>query len=161
MTILGSQSQQDHKWMEEALQLAREAAELGEVPVGAVIIYDGHVVGSGYNRREIDRDPLAHAELIAVRDASQTLDRWRLSGCTLYVTLEPCAMCAGALVNSRIDRLVYAALDPKAGAVESLMQICTDARLNHRMELTSGIAENESSLLLKQFFQNLRDSKSL
>src|SRR5688572_24885011 len=121
--------------MELALAEARAAAALGEVPVGAVIALNGQVVARAHNRRELDRDPVAHAELLAIRAAAQTLGRWRLSGCTLFVTLEPCAMCAGAVVNARLDRLVFGAHDPRAGASGSLFDIARDPRLNHRAEI--------------------------
>lgn len=143
-------------FMKRALELAQQAADLGEVPIGAVVVCDGQIVGEGYNRREIDSDPLAHAELIAIAQAAKHLKRWRLSGCTLYVTLEPCTMCAGALVNSRVDELVFGALDPKAGAVESLMEIVTDSRLNHRLRVEQGVMAKESSELLRGFFRSLR-----
>ena len=149
-------AQADEKWMHEALSLAKEAAKQGEVPVGAVVVYDGQIVGRGYNRREMDADPLAHAELLAIADAARTLKRWRLTGCTLYVTLEPCVMCAGALVNSRLEGVVFGAKDPKAGAVESLFALCTDARLNHRLHITGGVLEDEAARLLKEFFAALR-----
>ncbi len=146
----------DIHWMQEALKLAKKADALGEVPIGALVVCDGQIVGQGYNRREIDHDPLAHAELLAIQEASKTLGRWRLTGCTLYVTLEPCPMCAGALVNSRIDRLVYGAKDPKAGAIDSLFALATDPRLNHRCQITSGLMENACSGVLKEFFAKLR-----
>lgn len=149
----------DELFMKEALRLAEKAQSLGEVPVGAVVVLDGEIIARGYNRREIDQDPLAHAEILAIREAASQLSAWRLSGCTLYVTLEPCAMCAGALVNARVDRLVYGAQDPKAGAVQSLMHLCTDARLNHRLEVASGVLEEESAGLLKAFFKQLRAPK--
>ena len=142
--------------MQEALSLAQQAASLGEVPVGAVVVCNGQIVGQAYNRRELDHDPLAHAELIALKKTAETLKRWRLTGCTLYVTLEPCAMCAGALVNSRVDRVVYGAKDPKAGALESLFAIASDPRLNHRCQITQGILESECGGLLKDFFSGLR-----
>ena len=131
------------QWMLEALLLAQQAAELGEVPIGAVVVCDGQIVGRGFNRREIDHDPLAHAEILAIREASQNLKRWRLTGCTLYVTLEPCPMCTGALVNARLDKVVYAAKETKG-------------RLNHEFETLSGVLEKESSSLLKAFFKKLR-----
>ncbi len=146
----------DTHWMQEALELAKQAQTLGEVPIGAIIVCDGQIVGRGYNRREIDHDPLAHAELLAIQEASNTLGRWRLTGCTLYVTLEPCPMCAGALVNARVDRIVYGAKDLKAGAIDSLFALATDPRLNHRCQITSGIMENECSAILKEFFLKLR-----
>jgi tRNA(adenine34) deaminase len=142
--------------MREALSLARIAGERGEVPVGAVAILDGRIVGRGANAREAERDPTAHAELTALREAARTLGRWRLTGVTLVVTLEPCAMCAGAMVLARIDRLVYAASDPKAGAVGSLMDLSQDARLNHRFEVTRGVLADEAGELLRSFFRARR-----
>lgn len=147
---------EDRFWMEEALAEARRAAGIGEVPIGAVIVRDGEVVGRGHNRREIDRDPLAHAEILAIRQAADREGGWRLTGCAIYVTLEPCAMCAGALVNSRIERLVYAARDPKAGWCGTLGNLVQDPRLNHRLEVTAGVAEEESAALLRGFFASLR-----
>jgi len=151
----------DTRWMEEALAEARRAADLGEVPVGAVVVYGGRILGRGHNRRETLEDPLAHAEFLALAEASRSIEGWRLSGCTLYVTLEPCAMCAGALVNSRIDRLVYGARDPKAGFCGSLGDLVRDPRLNHRLEVTAGILETESATLLREFFGALRSSTVL
>ena len=142
--------------MEQALLEANQAAALGEVPVGAVVVREGALVASGFNRREIDQDPLAHAELLAIRGAAAVLEGWRLIGCTMYVTLEPCAMCAGALVNSRIDRLVYGASDPKAGFCGSLGDLVRDSRLNHRLEVRAGVLENACSRILKDFFAALR-----
>jgi len=142
--------------MLEALAEARRAAEIGEVPIGAVVVRDGEVIGRGHNRREVDGDPLAHAELLALREAAARTSGWRLSGCTMYVTLEPCAMCAGALVNSRVDRLVYGAADPKAGWCGTLGNLVQDPRLNHRLEVTAGVLEAESAALLREFFSRLR-----
>jgi tRNA(adenine34) deaminase len=149
----------DEAFMQQALALAQEAAALGEVPVGAVAVHDGKVVGTGFNRREIDRDPLAHAEVLALNQAARTLGCWRLSGVTLYVTLEPCAMCAGAMVQARVTRLVFGALDPKAGAVGSLYNLVEDPRHNHRLQVTSGILADDCRLLLKTFFGALRQKK--
>jgi tRNA(adenine34) deaminase len=152
----------DRFWMNEALAEARRAAEIGEVPIGAVIVREGEapeiseIIGRGHNRREIDRDPLAHAEILAIRQAAEKVGGWRLTGCTMYVTLEPCAMCAGALVNSRIERLVFAAPDPKAGWCGTLGNLVQDPRLNHRLELTAGVGEDESAALLRGFFSLLR-----
>jgi len=146
----------DRLYMEMALEEARAAAAIGETPIGAVIVCDGAVVARAHNRRETDRDPLAHAEMLAIREAARGLDRWRLSDCTVYVTLEPCPMCAGAMHASRIDRLVYGAADPKAGAVGTLYDLSSDTRLNHRFRVTSGVCATESSLLLKEFFAGLR-----
>ncbi len=147
---------EDQRWMEQALREASRAADLGEVPVGAVVVKDGRPVASSFNRRETDRDPLAHAELLAIRKAAVVLDGWRLVGCTMFVTLEPCAMCAGALVNSRIDRLVYGASDPKAGFCGSLGDLVRDSRLNHRLEVRSGVLEAACSRVLREFFVGLR-----
>jgi len=149
----------DEVFMQQALALAQEAAALGEVPVGAVAVHDGKVVGTGFNRREIDRDPLAHAEVLALNQAARTLGCWRLSGVTLYVTLEPCAMCAGAMVQARVTRLVFGTLDPKAGAVGSLYNLVEDPRHNHRLQVTSGILADDCRLLLKTFFGALRQKK--
>lgn len=154
--VQGAELDVDTAHMRRCLALAEEAAALGEVPVGAVVVHDGVVVGEGFNRREIDGDPLAHAELTAIAQAAKRLGRWRLSGCTLLVTLEPCFMCAGALVNARIERLVYGATDPKAGAVTSLGAVCTDPRLNHRMSVTAGVLDAECGAVLKRFFAELR-----
>ncbi len=144
--------------MTEALCLAREAAAAGEVPVGAVALFEGRVVGRGANRRESARDPTAHAELLAIQEAARALGRWRLAGVTLVVTLEPCAMCAGAMVLARIDRLVYGASDPKAGAVGSLMDLSSDPRLNHRFAVERGIRADECGELLRTFFRERREN---
>lgn len=143
-------------WMKEALALARQAGDRGEVPVGAVAVLDGRIVGRGANAREAAHDPTAHAELVAIQDAARTLGRWRLTGVTLVVTLEPCAMCAGAMVLARIDRLVYGASDPKAGAAGSLMDLTADPRLNHRFPVERGVLAAESSELLRSFFRARR-----
>ncbi len=145
--------------MQQALALAREAAGLGEVPVGAVAVHEGQVIATGFNRREVDRNPLAHAELLAMDAAAKALGAWRLTGVTLYVTLEPCAMCAGALVQSRVTRLVFGTMDPKAGAVGSLYNLAEEPRHNHRLQVTSGILADECRLLLKSFFERLREKK--
>ena len=143
-------------FMGKALEQARAAAEIGEVPIGAVIVCDGEIVAVGSNSREIDADPTAHAEMIAVRQAASVLGRWRLDGCTVYVTLEPCPMCAGALHAARVEACVYGAVDPKAGALGTLYDIASDTRLNHRYEVTAGVLAEESSALLKEFFARLR-----
>ena len=146
----------DVEAMREALDLARGAAARGEVPVGAVAVHEGLVVGHGANAREAARDPTAHAELAALQRAARKLGRWRLTGVTLYVTLEPCAMCAGAMVLARIDRLVYAASDPKAGAAGSLMDLTSDPRLNHRFPVERGLCAGEAGELLREFFRARR-----
>lgn len=147
---------EDEVWMMEALVEAGRAADIGEVPIGAVVVRDGQIIGRGHNRREIDGDPLAHAEILAIQDAARRTAGWRLTECTMYVTLEPCAMCAGALVNSRVERLVYGAPDPKAGYCGTLGDLVRDPRLNHRLEVTAGVLESESAALLRGFFASLR-----
>jgi len=146
--------------MRLALEEARLAASSGDVPVGAVIVRDGAVIGRGRNRREQDNDPTAHAEVMAIRQAAAAVGAWRLTGCTLYVTIEPCPMCAGALVLARIDRLVYGAADPKTGAAGSLWNIVQDRRLNHRLEITAGVLEPECRDLIRSFFQQRRETTS-
>jgi len=146
----------DAKWMREALVEARQAASLGEVPVGAVVVRADEIVGRGHNRREIDGDPVAHAEIVAIRQAAEAVGNWRLTGCSLYVTLEPCAMCAGALVNSRVERLVFGTGDPKAGYCGSLGNLVEDPRLNHRLEATEGVLSEECSEVIQRFFSKLR-----
>lgn len=142
-----------------ALEEARAAAQVGEVPIGAVVVCEGAVVARAHNRRELDTDPTGHAELIAIREASQRLGRWRLSDCTVYVTLEPCPMCAGLMHQARIARCVYAAADPKAGALGSLYDLHDDVRLNHRFDVTVGVMAEESSGMLKEFFKKLREGE--
>ncbi|MFT5354777.1 MAG: tRNA(adenine34) deaminase [Polyangiales bacterium] len=149
----------DEGWMQEALVLAKRAADRGEVPVGAVVVRDETIVGVGYNLRESAQDPTAHAELIAVRAAAARLGSWRLDECEVFVTLEPCPMCAGMLVAARVPRVVYGALDPKAGATESLFRLGDDARLNHRFESVSGVLEHECSAVLTEFFAAIRASR--
>ena len=143
-------------WMGLALDLAREAADAGEVPVGAIVVKDGRVIGRGANRREADQDPIAHAEILAIAEAAHAIGYWRLEGTTLYATLEPCSMCAGAIVNARISRLVYGCGDPKAGAVRSLYALLDDPRLNHRCEAQGGVRAGECAELLTEFFEGLR-----
>ncbi len=145
----------DEEFMREALAEAQKAAAEGDVPVGAVLVRSGHVIGWGRNRRQATSDPTAHAEIEALRQASQAVGNWRVEG-TLYVTQEPCPMCAGALVNARVTRLVYGCFNPKAGAVATLYQIPTDARLNHRMEVTGGVLAEDCAALLRAFFEALR-----
>lgn len=147
---------EDEAFMRLALELAEDAAGRGEVPVGAVGVVDGRLVAGAANSREASRDPTGHAELIVIREAAQRLGRWRLSDLTLYVTLEPCFMCAGAIVNARVGRVVYAARDPKAGAVQSLGAVLTDARLNHRPEVVAGVLEGPAGELLRAFFRARR-----
>jgi tRNA(adenine34) deaminase len=150
----------DREGMRLALEQARRAAELGEVPVGAVVVRGDEILGVGHNRREVDQDPLAHAELLALRQAAGRGTGWRLLGCTMFVTLEPCAMCAGALVNSRVERLVFGAHDAKAGFCGSLGDIVRDSRLNHRLEVVSGVLADECGAVLRGFFRGLREESS-
>ena len=147
----------DAGWMREALAEAEQALAHGDVPVGAVVVRDGAIVGRGHNRKEADADPTAHAEMIALREAARTLGGWRLVGATLYCTLEPCPMCAGAMVSARLPRLVYGADDPKAGAVGSVVELLRDPRFNHRVTVVRGVLAEESQALLEQFFIKLRD----
>ncbi len=142
----------DLEAMQAALAEARLAGEAGEVPIGAVVVYDGVIVASGQNRVLRDLDPTAHAEMVALRAAAQALGNYRLNGCTLYVTLEPCAMCAGAMIHARLDRLVFAAGDPKAGAAGSVLSVLNHPQLNHQMQVEQGILAEESSELLRNFF---------
>jgi tRNA(adenine34) deaminase len=142
--------------MGEALAEARAAANLGDVPIGAVVVRDARIVSRAHNRREYLRDPTAHAEIDALRQAARVLGGWRLPACTLYVTLEPCVMCAGALVQARVARLVYGAADPKAGAAGSVVDVLRDARFNHVVEVVGGIREAECGALLRDFFAGLR-----
>jgi tRNA(adenine34) deaminase len=149
----------DSFYMRLALNEANKAAGCGEVPVGAIVVCKEEVVGRGCNRREELRTALAHAEMLALEQASSHLDRWRLSDCQLYVTLEPCVMCVGAIVQARISRLVFGCLDAKGGAVESLYQLCDDSRLNHRVRVTGGILAEQCSTILETFFSRLREKK--
>jgi tRNA(adenine34) deaminase len=146
----------DELWMEEALRCARRALEAGEVPVGAVVVREGRVVGRGWNRNISDSDPTAHAEIIALREAGAAVGNHRLEDCELFATIEPCAMCAGALVHSRVHRLVYGADDRKAGAVKSVMQILNHPQLNHKIEVRSGVLAGRSAELLQSFFRSRR-----
>ncbi|MDJ0974277.1 MAG: tRNA adenosine(34) deaminase TadA [Planctomycetota bacterium] len=149
----------DAAFMQEAIEEARQAAEVGEVPVGAVVVRGGQVIARAHNAREIENDPSAHAELVAMREAARLLRSWRLTGCTVYVTLEPCFMCAGAIVNARPDRVVFGAMDPKAGAVGSLANVLADERLNHRPEVTAGVLAEECGTLLRDFFRAARSRR--
>ena len=153
MTII---SKNDEQFIKVAIEAAKIAEENGDVPIGAVIVYENQVIGKAYNQRQQLQDPTAHAEIIALTQAAAFLQSWRLNGCTMYVTLEPCPMCAGALVLARMDRLVYGCDDPKAGACGSLYDIVRDNRLNHRLEVTSGVLADECSQLLQDFFDQRR-----
>lgn len=146
----------DRRFMEQALAEARKALESDDVPVGAIVVRDGQIIGRGHNQRERLADPTAHAEMIALTAAAAAIGRWRLEGCTLYVTLEPCPMCAGALVLARVQRLVFGAFDPKGGACGSLYNIPQDPRLNHRLEVTGGVLAGQCAELLRDFFRRRR-----
>ena len=149
----------DEAWMGVALDEARAAAAGGDVPVGAVVVLNGKIIGRGRNRREVDRDPTAHAEIVALREAARELGQWRIEA-ALYVTQEPCPMCAGAIVNARVTRLVFGCTNPKAGAVTTLYQITTDPRLNHTVEVVGGVRKAECAAALSAFFAELRRGPS-
>ena len=151
-----SDSTSDELWMNEALRAAQRAFHAGEVPVGAVVVRDGQIVGRGFNRNILDHDPTAHAEMIALREAGVAIGNHRLGGCDLFVTIEPCAMCAGAMVHARIRRLVYGASDPKAGAVESVLSVLNHPAMNHQMEVRGGVLAGKCAEVLQEFFRNRR-----
>jgi tRNA(adenine34) deaminase len=146
----------DELWMEEALRAAQRALDINEVPVGAVVVYENRVVGRGWNRNISDRDPTAHAEILALREAGSSVGNHRLEHCELFATIEPCAMCAGAIVHARLKRLVYGADDPKAGAVYSIMKVLNHPQLNHQLEVRRGVLAGRSSELLQTFFRGKR-----
>ena len=147
------------KFMEEAFQEARKAAAEGEVPIGAVIVREGEIIARAHNKTEQDKDPTAHAEMLAIREAATHLGGWRLTGCSMFVTTEPCSMCAGAIVWSRIEKLYIGTMDPKAGACGSLMNIPQDSRLNHYVEIETGLMREECAGLMKDFFRKLRSEE--
>ena len=153
-------NKEDERYMRLAIQQAQIAEENGDVPIGAVIVFKNQIIGKAYNQREQLNDPTAHAEIIALTQAAAYIESWRLHGCTIYVTLEPCPMCAGALVLARMDRLVYGCDDPKTGACKSLYNIVQDERLNHRLEVISGVLAADCGMLLKDFFHRRRLEKS-
>jgi tRNA(adenine34) deaminase len=156
----GMQSGEDAAWMELALEQAELAAAAGEVPVGALVIKDGKIIGRGYNRNLLDSDPTAHAEIVALRQAAARLGNHRLVGCTMVATIEPCCMCAGALIHARIARLVYGASDPKAGAAGSTVQVINHPSMNHRMEVAAGVLAGKCSEVLQKFFRQKRQQTS-
>lgn len=149
--------EKDRQYMIEALALAQKAYELDESPIGAIIVYQDQIIGRGYNRRNTDKNPLAHAEVIAIYEACQHLGDWRLEECTIYITLEPCPMCSGAIVQARIPRVVFGARSPKAGFAGSVANVLQMDTLNHRCEIIEGICEEEASTLLKTYFKNMRN----
>ena len=146
-------------YMTVAMELARKAAASGETPIGAVVVQDGTIIGTGYNRVEIDRDPTAHAEMLAIREATRASGDWRLPRATIYVTVEPCIMCAAALIHARVARLVYGARDPRWGGAGSLFDLSHDPRINHELEVISGVMEEEAAALLKEFFRRVRQAE--
>ena len=151
-----TESKIDEKYMREAIKQAKKAAKIGEVPIGCVIEYQGKIIGRGYNRRKIDRNTLSHAELNAIRKASRKMGDWRLEECTMYVTLEPCQMCSGAIVQARIPRLVIGCMNPKAGCAGSILNLLQVPEFNHQVDITYGVLEEECSTMLTDFFKSLR-----
>ena len=149
----------DEKYMREAVRQAKKAYAIGEVPIGCVIVYQDKIIGRGYNRRTIDKNTLAHAELIAIRKASRKMGDWRLEGCTMYVTLEPCQMCSGAIVQSRMERVVIGGMNPKAGCAGSILNLLQMEEFNHRVDITTGVLGEECSQMMKGFFRELREKK--
>ena len=159
MEAAGIDEKLDKKFMRAAIAQARRAEKLDEVPIGCVIVYEGKIIARGYNRRNTDLNTISHAEMNAIRKASKKLGDWRLEGCTIYITLEPCQMCSGAIVQSRIDRCVIGAMNPKAGCAGSVLNLLQVAQFNHQVEITRGVLEEECSSMLSSFFRRLRDSK--
>lgn len=149
----------DEKYMKEAIRQAKKAYAIGEVPIGCVIVYEDRIIGRGYNRRTTDKNTLAHAELIAIRKASKRIGDWRLEGCTMYVTLEPCQMCSGAIVQSRMSRVVVGCMNPKAGCAGSILNLLQMEEFNHQVELETGVLKEACSQMMKTFFKELRESK--
>ncbi len=151
---------QDEKYMKEAIRQAKKAYAIGEVPIGCVIVYEDKIIGRGYNRRTIDKNTIAHAEMIAIKKASKKMDDWRLEDCTMYVTLEPCQMCSGAIVQSRMKKVVIGCMNPKAGCAGSILNLLQMEEFNHQVQLEIGILQEECSGLMKQFFKELREKKA-
>lgn len=151
----------DEKYMKAAIKEARKAEKLGEVPIGCVIVYNDKIIGRGYNRRKTDKNTLSHAELTAIKKASKYIGDWRLEGCTLYVTLEPCQMCAGAIVQGRVDKVVIGCMSPKSGCAGSIINILQMSEFNHQVEIEKGILEDECSNMLSEFFIELREKQKL
>ena len=155
------QFSEDEKFMKEALKQAKKAYLLGEVPIGCVIVRDGAIIARGYNRRNTDKNTLSHAEISAIRKASKAVGDWRLEGCTLYVTLEPCQMCAGALVQSRIDKVVIGCMSPKSGCAGSVLNLLQNEQFNHQVEIETGVLEEACSKILSEFFVHLRERNAI
>ena len=150
---------EDEKYMKEAIRQAKKAYKMEEGPIGCVIVYDGKIIGRGYNRRTTDKNPLAHAELLAIKKASKKMGDWRLEDCTLYVTLEPCQMCSGAIVQARVKRVVIGCMNPKAGCAGSILNLLQVERFNHQVEIEKGVLEEECSQMMKTFFKELREKR--
>ena len=150
---------ENEKYMREAIRQAKKAYAIGEVPIGCVIVYEDKIIGRGYNRRTIDKNPLAHAELIAIKKASKKMGDWRLEECTMYVTLEPCQMCSGAIVQARMKKVVVGCMNPKAGCAGSILNLLQVEKFNHQVELETGVLEEECSEMMKNFFRELRKTK--
>lgn len=161
MEKLSDSSKEDIRFMRQAITQAKKAAAIGDVPIGCVIVCDGKVIARGYNRRNRDKTALAHAELIAIKKASRVMGDWRLEGCTMYITLEPCQMCAGAIVQARIDRVVVGCMNPKAGCAGSVLDLLHVEKFNHQVEFESGVLYEQCSSLLKNFFRDLREKNRL
>lgn len=155
------QRKTDEKYMRAALKQAVKAYELNETPIGCVIVHDGKIIGRGYNRRNTDKNPLAHAEIAAIKKASRRMGDWRLEDCTMYVTLEPCQMCAGAIVQSRLTRVVVGCMNPKAGCAGSILNLLDVQEFNHQVQLTTGVLEEECSSIMKDFFRELRKRQKM
>ena len=151
----------EEKYMKEAIKQAKKAAKIGDVPIGCVLVKDGQIIARGYNRRNTDKNTLSHAELNAIKKASKKLGDWRLEGCTMYVTLEPCQMCAGALMQSRIDRVVIGSMNPKAGCAGSVLNLLEMDGFNHKVEVIRGVLQEECSIMLSDFFRELREKKKM
>lgn len=149
---------QDEKYMRAAIHEAKKAYKLGEVPIGCVIVYEGKIIGRGYNRRKTDKNTLSHAEITAIKKASKIIGDWRLEGCTMYVTLEPCQMCAGAIVQGRVDKVVIGCMSPKSGCAGSIINILQMSEFNHQVEIEKGVLEDECSTMLSEFFVELREA---
>ncbi len=156
---MASKLTEDEKYMKQALRLAKKAMDSGDVPIGCIIVYDGKIIARGYNRRNKEKQSLAHAELIAIRKASKVIGDWRLEECKMYVTLEPCQMCAGAIVQARIPEVVIGCMNPKAGCAGSIINLLDMQEFNHQVKVTRGVLEEECSVLLKNFFKELRNSR--
>ena len=161
MELCTEQKRIDEKYMKEAIRQAKKAYGLDETPIGCVIVHEGKIIGRGYNRRNTNKSPLAHAEITAIKKASKKLGDWRLEECTLYVTLEPCQMCAGAIIQSRVTRVVVGCMNPKAGCAGSVLNLLDVKAFNHQAELTTGVLEEECSALMTGFFRELRERKKM